>query len=58
MKTVSISNLTAKIPTRTPKWCKVCLRKHNRFESCGLEVVTRSAKSGREVTRLTLPKES
>lgn len=53
MATVRLSD--RETPKRAPKWCKRCGRKHNRFEPCGLVEVTRTAKSGREVTRLALP---
>lgn len=32
-------------------WCNTCHRKHPRRGGCGLQKVTRIAKSGREVTR-------
>lgn len=48
-------NSSKKIPKRVPKWCSRCGRKHNRREACELEVVLRTAKSGRQVDRLASP---
>jgi ribosomal protein S14 len=53
MVTVKLSD--RETPKRASKWCKVCGRKHSRFDPCGLVEVSRVAKSGREVTHLVLP---
>lgn len=42
-------------PIRTATWCRLCGRKHNKRESCGMIVVDRIAKGGDIVKRWTHP---
>lgn len=53
---ITVKGPEQEAPKRTPKWCKLCGRKHNLKEPCGLVDVLRIAKSGALVARRTLPK--